>query len=79
MVLTLVLLPRLDRQTKSGAWFSALDGAGATVHLVGGGDVLLGAGESKPDGVMGHAGLGTLAADEDAKRAAAQTQGLPPS
>ena len=32
-VLTLVLLPRLDRQTKSGAWFSALDGAGATVQI----------------------------------------------
>ena len=32
-VLTLVLLPRLDRQTKSGAWFTALDGAGATVQI----------------------------------------------
>ena len=31
--LTLVLLPRLDRQTKSGAWFAALDGAGATVQI----------------------------------------------
>ena len=31
--LTLVLLPRLDKQTKSGAWFTALDGAGATVQI----------------------------------------------
>jgi hypothetical protein len=27
-VLTLVLLPRLDKATRSGAWFTALDGAG---------------------------------------------------
>lgn len=32
------------------------------VVLVGGGDVLLGAGTSKPDSVVGHAGLATLAA-----------------
>lgn len=32
------------------------------VVLTGGGDVLLGAGESAPDQVMGHAGLATLAA-----------------
>lgn len=32
-----------------------------SVVLTGGGDVLLGAGESAPDAVMGHAGLGTLA------------------
>ena len=32
------------------------------VVLVGGGDVLLGAGESQPEQVMGHAGLATLAA-----------------
>ena len=31
--LTLVLLPRLDKQTKSCAWFTALDGAGATVQI----------------------------------------------
>ena len=31
--LTLVLLPRLDKQTKNGAWFSALDGAGATLQI----------------------------------------------
>ncbi|HRN76849.1 DNA polymerase III subunit delta [Ottowia sp.] len=31
--LTLVLLPRLDKQTRSGAWFGALDGAGVTVQL----------------------------------------------
>jgi D-alanyl-D-alanine carboxypeptidase/D-alanyl-D-alanine-endopeptidase (penicillin-binding protein 4) len=33
------------------------------VVLTGGGDVLLGAGESAPDQVMGHAGLATLAAE----------------
>ena len=32
-VLTLVLLPRLDRATKTGAWFAALEGAGATVQI----------------------------------------------
>jgi DNA polymerase-3 subunit delta len=31
--LTLVLLPRLDKATKSGAWFSALEGRGATVQI----------------------------------------------
>jgi len=31
--LTLVLLPRLDRQTRSGAWFAALEGAGVTVQI----------------------------------------------
>jgi DNA polymerase-3 subunit delta len=31
--LTLVLLPRLDKQARSGAWFGALDGAGVTVQL----------------------------------------------
>ncbi|MBT2565034.1 D-alanyl-D-alanine carboxypeptidase/D-alanyl-D-alanine-endopeptidase [Arthrobacter sp. ISL-85] len=36
--------------------------AAGQVVLVGGGDVLLGAGESRPDEVMGHAGLATLAA-----------------
>ena len=33
--LTLVLLPRLDKQTRNGAWFAALDGAGATVQIDG--------------------------------------------
>ncbi|MDR2155600.1 MAG: DNA polymerase III subunit delta [Burkholderiaceae bacterium] len=32
-VLTLVLLPRLDRQTKSGAWFAALESAGVAVQI----------------------------------------------
>jgi len=32
-VLTLVLLPRLDKATRSGAWFAALDGAGVTVQI----------------------------------------------
>ncbi len=31
--LTLVLLPRLDKMTRSGAWFSALDSHGATVQV----------------------------------------------
>lgn len=35
----------------------------ATVVLTGGGDVLLGAGASNPDAVLGHAGLATLAMD----------------
>src|SRR6187431_313549 len=30
--LTLVLLPRLDKATKSGAWFSALDANGVTLQ-----------------------------------------------
>jgi DNA polymerase-3 subunit delta len=32
-VFTLVHLPKLDRQQQQGAWFSALDGAGATVRV----------------------------------------------
>ena len=32
-VLTMVLLPRLDRQQLSGAWFTALEGAGASVRI----------------------------------------------
>jgi DNA polymerase-3 subunit delta len=32
-MLTLVLLPRLDKATRSGAWFSALDGAGVSVQI----------------------------------------------
>src|SRR4051812_20827337 len=31
--LTLVVLPRLDRQTKTGAWFAALDSCGVTIQL----------------------------------------------
>ena len=31
--LTLVLLPRLDRQTQSGAWFGALDSFGVTIKV----------------------------------------------
>ena len=31
--LTLVLLPRLDKATKTGAWFTALDGAGVGVQI----------------------------------------------
>ncbi len=32
-VLTLVLLPRLDRMTLQGAWFGALEGSGVTVKI----------------------------------------------
>ena len=38
---------------------AALDGT--DLYLIGGGDVLLGAGESNPDAISGHAGLATLA------------------
>ena len=31
--LTLVLLPRLDKQTRSGAWFAALDGHGVSIQI----------------------------------------------
>lgn len=31
--LTLMLLPRLDKATRTSAWFSALDGAGASVQI----------------------------------------------
>ncbi len=31
--LTLVLLPKLDKQTKAGAWFSALEGCGVTIQV----------------------------------------------
>jgi DNA polymerase-3 subunit delta len=31
--LTLVMLPRLDKMTKSSAWFAALDGRGVTVQI----------------------------------------------
>src|SRR4029453_10586914 len=31
--LTLVLLPRLDKMTKTGAWFTALDGNGVTIQV----------------------------------------------
>src|SRR3954453_23076393 len=32
--LTIVLLPRLDRMTRSGAWFTALDSHGITLEVV---------------------------------------------
>jgi DNA polymerase-3 subunit delta len=31
--LTLVLLPRLDKQTRTGAWFSALENSGVTIQV----------------------------------------------
>lgn len=47
-----------DRRFSTKAVAGATPG---TVVLTGGGDVLLGAGESAPDAVLGHAGLATLA------------------
>ena len=47
-----------DRRFSTKAVAGAAPG---TVVLTGGGDVLLGAGESAPDAVLGHAGLATLA------------------
>ncbi|WP_354215955.1 MULTISPECIES: D-alanyl-D-alanine carboxypeptidase/D-alanyl-D-alanine-endopeptidase [unclassified Arthrobacter] len=53
-----------------------LAGAAANqVVLTGGGDVLLGAGESAPDRVMGHAGLATLATSTVAALQASGTTG----
>ena len=49
--------------------------AAGQVVLVGGGDVLLGAGESNADGAMGHAGLATLAAQTVEALKAAGTTG----
>jgi serine-type D-Ala-D-Ala carboxypeptidase/endopeptidase (penicillin-binding protein 4) len=49
--------------------------AAGQVVLVGGGDVLLGAGESKADQAMGHAGLATLATQTVAALEAAGTTG----
>jgi D-alanyl-D-alanine carboxypeptidase/D-alanyl-D-alanine-endopeptidase (penicillin-binding protein 4) len=58
--------PEKRFSTKAVAEPAAMAAPGATaatrsVVLVGGGDVLLGAGESAADKVLGHAGLGTLA------------------
>ncbi|MEC3851493.1 D-alanyl-D-alanine carboxypeptidase/D-alanyl-D-alanine endopeptidase [Paenarthrobacter ureafaciens] len=47
----------------------------ATVVLTGGGDVLLGAGESDPSAVMGRAGLASLAADTASALAASKVTG----
>jgi D-alanyl-D-alanine carboxypeptidase/D-alanyl-D-alanine-endopeptidase (penicillin-binding protein 4) len=49
--------------------------AAGQVVLVGGGDVLLGAGESNADQAMGHAGLATLAAETGEALKAAGTTG----
>ena len=48
-----------DTRLTTTAFFDAGSG---TVYLRGGGDVMLGAGVSDPDSVIGRAGLGTLAA-----------------
>jgi len=45
----------------------------ATVHLVGGGDVLLGPGENDPDSVLGRGGLASLAQDTAAALAESGT------
>ena len=47
----------------------------STVVLTGGGDVLLGAGDSDPAAVMGHAGLASLAKETAAKLTAAGVKG----
>jgi serine-type D-Ala-D-Ala carboxypeptidase/endopeptidase (penicillin-binding protein 4) len=50
-----------DTRFATTARLSAAEGTAGTVHLVGGGDVLLGEGASDPDAVIGHAGLASLA------------------
>nr|WP_272902103.1 D-alanyl-D-alanine carboxypeptidase/D-alanyl-D-alanine-endopeptidase [Brevibacterium daeguense] len=50
-----------DTRFTTAARLSPTEGTTGTVHLVGGGDVLLGAGASDPDAVIGHAGLASLA------------------
>ncbi|MDY6054661.1 D-alanyl-D-alanine carboxypeptidase/D-alanyl-D-alanine-endopeptidase [Micrococcus sp.] len=52
-----------------------VDGSGAEVVLVGGGDSLLGVGASDPSAVSGRAGLGTLAAQTVEHLAAAGVEG----
>lgn len=49
------------------AALTSTDGGPAQLHLIGGGDVLLGPGESDPMQVMGHAGLATLAEETAAQ------------
>jgi D-alanyl-D-alanine carboxypeptidase/D-alanyl-D-alanine-endopeptidase (penicillin-binding protein 4) len=63
-----VLSPSGDAGSAAG---TAAGGEEAPVgiHLVGGGDVLLGTGESDSDAVMGHAGLATLAQETAASLA----------
>lgn len=63
-----VLSPSGDADSAAG---TAAGGEEAPVgiHLVGGGDVLLGTGESDSDAVMGHAGLATLAQETAASLA----------
>ena len=57
----------------AGASVDVGSGGPAAVHLVGGGDVLLGPGENDPDSVMSRAGLTTLAQDTAAELAVSGT------
>lgn len=52
-----------DRTFTTSARLDSAEGGSGTLALVGGGDVMLGKGESNPDAVNGRAGLGTLADD----------------
>lgn len=52
-----------DHTFTTSARLDSTEGSSAALALVGGGDVMLGKGESKPGAVNGRAGLGTLAED----------------
>lgn len=52
-----------DHTFTTSARLDSTEGTSAALALVGGGDVMLGKGESKPGAVNGRAGLGTLAED----------------
>lgn len=52
-----------DHTFTTSARLDSSDGGSGTLALVGGGDVMLGKGKSKPGAVNGRAGLGTLAED----------------
>lgn len=52
-----------DHTFTTSARLDSTEGTSAALALVGGGDVMLGKGESNPDAVNGRAGLGTLADD----------------
>lgn len=52
-----------DHAFTTSARLDSAEGGSGALALVGGGDVMLGKGESNPDAVNGRAGLGTLADD----------------
>lgn len=52
-----------DHTFTTAARLDSAEGGSGALALVGGGDVMLGKGESNPDAVNGRAGLGTLAED----------------